>query len=219
MVMKITVLGASGGCGQQLVTLGLQRGHEVTAVVRSASWQAPAGVKVHRGDLTNETFLRDALRGSDAVLSALGLRIPGLAPWNKPEQRDFLARSTPAIVAAMKAEGVKRLIAISAGGVGDSRQKVPAVFRAMIATTALRIAYAELEKMEAQFLASGLDVLIARPSGLTDGPATGQVKVTQSYTGRATISRADVATWMLDQLAQPAFPQEKTPMISTTGVP
>ncbi len=217
--MKIAVLGASGGCGQHLVTLGLQRGHEVTAVVRSASWQAPAGVHVVRGDLTHETFLREAIRGADVVLSALGLRIKGLAPWNKPEQPDFLARSTPALVAAMKAEGIKRIVAISAGGVGDSREKVPGVFRAMIALTALKTAYAELEKMEAQLLASGLDVLIARPSGLTDGPATGQVKVTERYTGRATISRADVAGWMLDQVALPAFPQQKTPMISVTGVP
>jgi len=216
--MKISVLGASGGCGQQLVTLGLQRKHDVTAVVRSATWQAPAGARVVRGDVTNEGFLREGLRGSDVVLSALGLRIAGLAPWTKPEQPDFLARQTPALVAAMKAEGIKRIIAISAGGVGDSRAKVPGVFRAMIAMTALRTPYAELEKMEALLLASGLDVLIARPSGLTDGPITGQVKVAPSYTGRATISRADVATWMLDQLVAPAFPQEKTPMISVTGV-
>ncbi len=216
--MKIAVLGASGGCGQQLVTLGAQRGHEVTAILRSATWQAPAGVRVVRGDLTNETFLREAIRGCDAVLSGLGLRLPGLAPWNKPEQADFLRRSTPAIVAAMKAEGVKRIIAISAGGVGDSRPKVPGVFRLMIATTALKTAYAELEKMESLLLASGLDVLIARPTGLTDGPVTGQVKVVTSFQGRATISRADVAGWMLEQLAQAAFPQEKAPMITVTGV-
>lgn len=215
--MKIAVLGASGGCGGQLVAQALERGHQVVAVVRSQTWQAPAGVEVRRGDLTNETFLREAVRGCDVVLSALGLRIAGLAPWNKPEQADFLARSTPALVAALKAEGINRVMAISAGGVGDSRQKVPGVFRAMIALTALKTAYAELEKMEATLLASGLDVLVCRPSGLTDGPRTGQVKVAQGYSGRATISRADVAGWMLDQLAVP-FPAERTPMISVTGV-
>lgn len=215
--MKIVVLGASGGCGQQLVTLGLQRGHEVTAVVRSATWQAPAGVRVLRGDLTNETFLRDAVRGQDAVLSALGLRLRGLAPWHQPERPDFLVASTAALVAAMKAEGVERLLAISAGGVGDSLQKVPGAFRAMIALTALKRAYVELAKMESALLASGLDVCLCRPSGLTDGPVTGSVKVVQGYRGRATISRADVAAWMLDQLSLPAF-TDKTPMISVTGV-
>lgn len=216
--MKIAVLGASGGCGQHLVKLGKEQGHDVTAVVRSATWQPPPGVNVVRGDLTNETFLREAIRGCDAVLSALGLRIPGLAPWNKPEVPDFLARSTPALVAAMKAENVKRVIAISAGGVGDSRERVPGVFRAMISLTALKKPYAELEKMESALLASGLDVLIPRPTGLTDGPQTRQVKTISAFgSGRATISRVDVAAWMLEQLAAPAFPQEKTPMITVTG--
>lgn len=216
--MKIAVLGASGGCGQHLVKLAKEQGHDVTAVVRSATWQPPAGVNVVRGDLTNETFLREAIKGCDAVLSALGLRISGLAPWNKPEVPDFLSRATPALVAAMKAEGVKRVVAISAGGVGDSRQRVPGVFRAMISLTALKKPYAELEKMETTLLASGLDVLLPRPSGLTDGPQTRQVKLVNAYAGgRATISRVDVAGWMLEQLAAPAFPQEKTPLITVTG--
>jgi hypothetical protein len=71
--------------------------------------------------------------------------------------------------------------------------------------------------MEHAFLSSGLEVCIARPSGLTDGPLTGQVKIARGYSGRATISRADVAAWMLDQAALPAF-AEPTPMISVTGV-
>lgn len=215
--MKLAVLGASGGCGQALVKLAREQGHTVVAVVRSSSWQAPEGVDVRRGDLTNESFLREALRGCDAVLSALGLRIAGLAPWNSPEVPDFLTRATPALVAAMKAEGVKRIVAISAGGVGDSFEKVPGVFKAFIKLTALRAPYAELQKMETALLASGLDVLICRPSGLTDGPQTRQVKVVQGYQGRATISRVDVAGWMLEQLALPAFPQEKTPLITVTG--
>lgn len=215
--MKIVVLGASGGCGQQLVTLGRQRGHEVTAVVRSATWEPPTGVRVLRGDLTREPFLREAVRGQDVVMSALGLRLKGLAPWNKPERPDFLVASTAALLAAMKAEGVKRLLAISAGGVGESLEKMPGAFRAMIAMTSLRRAYAELAKMETAMLTSDLDVCICRPSGLTDGPVTGNVKLTEGYTGRATISRADVAAWMLDQLSVPVF-TDRTPMISVTGV-
>lgn len=216
--MNLVILGASGGCGQQLVTLAKLRGHGVTAVVRSQSWQPPSGVRVLRGDLTNETFLREAVRGADVVLSALGLRIGGLAPWNKPEQPDFLQRSTAALVAALKAEGVKRVMAISAGGVGDSLEAMPGIMKFMIKHTALKHAYPELAKLETALLSSGLDACIPRPSGLTDGPATGNVKLATRYVGRATISRADVASWMLDQVAQPAFAHQ-TPMISVTGVP
>jgi hypothetical protein len=60
-------------------------------------------------------------------------------------------------------------------------------------------------------------VCICRPSGLTDGPVTGNVKVTQAYAGQATISRADVAAWMLEQVALREL-MDRTPMISVTGV-
>ena len=56
----------------------------------------------------------------------------------------------------------------------------------------MKSAYAQLEEMERQLLASGLDVCIARPTGLTDGPLTGKAVVAKGFTGRATISRADV---------------------------
>lgn len=215
--MKLAILGASGGCGAQLVTQARERGHEVTAVVRSTAWQPPAGVRVARGNLASVDFLRTAVKGQDAVLSALGLRIAGLGPWNKPEQPDFLVKSSTALVDAMKAEGVKRLEAISAAGVGDSRAQLPGAFKAMLALTALKYAYAELEKMEQLLLAPGLDVCLCRPTGLTDGPATGQVRVATGFSGRPTISRADVAAFMLDQLDQVPFPH-RTPMISVTGV-
>lgn len=216
--MHLAILGASGGCGRHLVTQAVERGHTVTAIVRASSTlQVPAGVRVERGDLADPAFLAQALKGADAVLSALGIKLPSLAPWSRPEVPDFLTRSTPAVVEAMKAAGVRRVLAISAGGVGDSSRSVPGVFRMMLKTTALKHAYAELEVLERTLLASGLDVCLPRPTGLTDGPRTGQVKVCTSFAGRATISRADVAAWMLDEVEKPAF-AARTPMISVTGV-
>lgn len=215
--MNVAILGASGGCGRELVKQALERGHTVTAVVRAGSkLDVPPGVRVERGDLTDAAFLEKALTGNELVLSALGLRMPGIAPWHKPEQPDFLSKSSPALVEAMKRTGLKRALAISAGGVGDSYEQVPGAFRFMIKTTALKHAYAELAVMERTLLGSGLDVCICRPTGLTDGPRTGAVKVCTSFKGRATISRADVAGWMLDEAAKPSF-SHRTPMISVTG--
>lgn len=215
--MKLAVLGASGGCGKFLVELAARRGHSVTAVARTSSkLEVPPGVKVDRGDLTSADFLRGVVRGQDAVLSALGLKVAGLAPWHRPEDPTFLSRSTKALIEAMKTEGTKRLMAISAGGVGDSRALVPWFFRALIAVTAVRSAYAQLEDAEAQLLDSGLDVCLPRPTGLTDGPLTGKVVVARALKGRATISRADVAAWMIEQIEKPAF-DERTPMITVTG--
>lgn len=215
--MKITILGGSGGCGRELLKQAVERGHEVTTLVRpSSKLDAPEGVEVSRGALDDPEFLRAGVRGRDAVLSALGLRLPGLAPWAKPEQADFLDRSTSAILEAMKAEGVSRLMAISAGGVGDSYERMPGVFKAFIKLTALRRVYPALERMENAMLASGLDVCICRPTGLSDGERTGEVVVAERLAGQATISRADVAGWMLDQLEHEPFP-ERTPIITVTG--
>jgi uncharacterized protein YbjT (DUF2867 family) len=215
--MKIVVLGASGGVGQKLVELGRIDGHDVVAVVRSSSWTPPPNVEVRRGALTDEGFLSEAFAGADVVLSALGLRVSSLAPWAKAEDPTFLTRSTPAIVAAMEKAGVKRIAAVSAAGVGDSIEGTPAFFRAFIRFTALRLAYAELEVMERVLLESGLDVYIVRPTGLTDGLETGNVRVVSRLSGRATISRADVARTMLDAVKKPSFTAPRTPVITVTG--
>ncbi|MBL8918939.1 MAG: NAD(P)H-binding protein [Myxococcaceae bacterium] len=215
--MKIAVLGASGGCGRQLVEQAARRGHTVTAVARTTSkLEVPPGVKVDRGDLTSAEFLRGVVKGQDAVVSALGLRMPGLAPWHRPEDGTFLSRSTAALLEAMKAEGTRRVLAISAGGVGDSAALVPGFFRWMIKLTALKTAYAQLADMERQLFESGLDVCVPRPTGLTDGPLTNKAVTTRALVGRATISRADVAAWMLDQLDRPSF-AERAPIITVTG--
>jgi putative NADH-flavin reductase len=215
--MKIVVLGASGGCGQQLVQQAVAAGHDVTAVVRSKSWQAPSPkVRVVAGDVTSVAFLKEALAGQEAVLCALGLRLKSLAPWEKPEVADLLTRTGPALVEAMKACGVKRVLAVSAGGVGDSRTMIPGFFRVMMGLTALRHAYAELEVFERTLLSCGLEVSICRPTGLTDGERTGQVKVVTAMKGRATISRADVAGWMLGEVVKPSL-EHRTPVITVTG--
>jgi putative NADH-flavin reductase len=215
--MKLVVLGASGGCGKQLVEQALARGHEVTAVVRpSTSYTPPAGVKLARGEVTDRAFLAATFRGHDAVLSGLGMRLSGLSPFASAEVPDLLSRSSPIIVQAMQEAGVGRLLAISAGGVGDSYVKMPAIFKMFIRTTALRKVYPELDAMEKTFFASGLDVSCPRPTGLTDKPATGEARVVEQVTGRATIPRADVAAWMLDEVVKPTL-QHRAPVLTVTG--
>lgn len=215
--MKIVILGASGGCGRELVKQALARGHEVTAAARPTSgYQAPEGAALVRGSVFDGAFLEETFRGHDVVMSALGLRLPGLSPFAKPEVPDLLSRASPIIVEAMRSAGVGRLIAISAGGVGDSYAWMPAIFKAFIKTTALRKAYAELEVMERVLFASGLDVCCCRPTGLSDEPATGEARVVTKVSGRAMIPRADVAAWMLDAIEAPTF-AERCPVITVTG--
>ncbi len=216
--MKVVILGASGGCGRELVAQAIGRGHTVTAVIRPSSGYAPPpAVTLVKGEIFDGALLRETFAGQDVVLSGLGLRLPGFSPFAKPEVPDLLSRSSPIIVEAMRAAGVGRLLAISAGGVGDSYAIMPGVFKLLIKLTALRKAYAELEVMERVFLSSGLDVCCCRPTGLSDEPATGEAKVARALTGRAMIPRADVAWWMLDAIEAPRF-VETSPVITVTGI-
>jgi putative NADH-flavin reductase len=76
--MKLLVLGATGGTGSRLVQQALQQGHVVTAFARDPSKMhlANANLRVVRGDILQPDSVDTAVTGQDAVLSALGTRLP-----------------------------------------------------------------------------------------------------------------------------------------------
>ncbi len=213
--MKIVVLGASGGIGKQVVKQAINRGDSVVAVGRESSDIDDSGADVRRGDLTDQDFLADCFTGADVVISGLGPRMGGLAPWNKPQPRGFVEASARAIVDAAKEAGVSRVMAVSAGGVGESLALMPGFFKLLIKSTSLRHAYPELNAMEQVLLGSGLDVVIARPTGLTDGPVTDAVVEVTALKGQASISRADVAAFLLGKCEGSV--ETKAPIITVTG--
>ncbi len=212
--MKIAVLGASGGIGRLLVAAAAAAGHDVIAVARG-DFTAPAGVRVARGDLTSVAFLESCFDDCDAVVSCLGLRIKGLAPWNTPEDKAFLDNSADAIIAAMKGRGIRRLVAISSSGIGDSASMLPGFFKAFIALSAMRHVWPALNRMEERYADSGLDVTVVRPTGLSDGPATGTIIEPKKLIGQAQIARADVAAFILAELQRPDV--RRAVVITTTG--
>jgi uncharacterized protein YbjT (DUF2867 family) len=215
--MHLVVLGASGGVGRELVRQAHAAGHVVVAVGRASSdLDVPEGVTVQRGEQDDPAFLAACFDGADAVLSGLGPRVGGLAPWHKPKDPAFLERSTAALVEAAGRAGVSRVVVVSAGGAGDSWDAMPSFFKVFIRVTSLGNAYPLLSRMEEILLASDLDVCIARPSGLTDEPATDEVRVVTGYVGQASIPRADVAGWMLQQAAAASIEHRK-PLITVTG--
>ncbi|MEY9993498.1 uncharacterized protein YbjT (DUF2867 family) [Streptomyces sp. V4I8] len=112
--MRITVFGATGGIGQEIVRQALDAGHEVTAVVRDPARLSLADghgrLEVFRADLTDPGALRAAVAGRDAVLSGLGARNRGDA--------GVAARVTGVVLAALEAEEVRRLLVVSAAPVG-----------------------------------------------------------------------------------------------------
>ena len=203
--MRLLILGASGGCGRWLLRLAAERGDAVTALVRaSAALEAAPGVVVHRGDVTEVGVLDAVLPGHDAVLSALGLRRAGRNPWAPLRSpADLTERTMRQLLPAMQRHGVRRLLAISAAGVGDSHGQLTWPVRRLVASGNVAVAYRDLAAMEALLAASDRDWLAVRPVTLTDGAPKKPARAVARYGLTSTVRRAEVATWMLDAVARP----------------
>jgi uncharacterized protein YbjT (DUF2867 family) len=215
--MKLLVLGASGATGSWLARLSAQAGHEVTALVRPGSrYDAPAGVRVVRREALDPAAIASALEGQQAVASCLGIRRAGKAPWSSLlSPPDFMSRVTALLVPAMERIGVRRIVAISAGGVAESITKCSLPIRWMTGAGSVGVAYRDLAEMERRLSASRLDWLAIRPVTLMNGPPTALAGKVERYGLFSIVRRADVAAWMLGALARPTPYVEQTVLLGT----
>ncbi|HEU5294656.1 MAG TPA: NAD(P)H-binding protein [Burkholderiaceae bacterium] len=199
--MKLVVFGPTGGTGQHLVAQGLAAGHEVTAFTRRPEAIAPRlGLTVMAGSTRDPQAVGRAIAGRDAVLCALGG-----SPLRRNERVCSTAMAT--IVPAMARLGVRRVLAISTQGAGDTRRQVGWFGRHVVLGLLLRTEVADKEAMEAQLSASALDWTIVRVSVLTDEPPRSHCRAADdgSIRGMGKVTRADVAAFMLAQIASPEW--------------
>ena len=140
--MKVLVFGATGKTGALVVERALERGHEVTVLVRDASKFKRQGVRVVTGNSMNASDVLAAVRGQDAVIDTIG----GTTPYKSTQLESTTVRN---IIAAMRAEKASRLIVISMMGLGDSRQQAPFWYKYLLMTTFLRGSSKDKAAMEA----------------------------------------------------------------------
>lgn len=199
---KLLILGATGGTGQQLLTQALEAGHQVTVFARSPEKVAVRHDRLQlvAGTLTaGGAMFAEAVRGQDAVISALGrgmsLKSTGL-----------IQQSVPAILAAMQTHAVRRLIFTSAIGVGDTIRYAP-LFSRIVIRLLLSDIYADKAAGEELIQRSSLDWTIVQPAQLTNGPLTRKYRVGErlELRGIPKIARADVAHFILSQLDDTAY--------------
>jgi putative NADH-flavin reductase len=195
--MKLLVFGASGGTGRELVAQGLQQGHELAAFVRtSPDPPFEARVRVIQGSVTDDAgAVAEAVRGRDAVVCTVGVR-------NAFRSSGLIVRSLRNIVPAMQAHGVRRLVLVSAFGVGASRREAPLLPR-ILYRLLLEDIFADKLAGEDYLRESALDWTIVYPVLLTKGPRTGRYRAGEhlELAGMPKISRADVADFVLAELA------------------
>lgn len=198
--MQIALFGATGGTGRQVLEQALAAGHTMTALVRDpAKIEVRSGVTLIPGDVLDQEATSRCVQGSDAVICVLGSGV-GVEPVE--------AQGTQRILDAMQTNGVRRLVAVTSLGVGDSRAQVSAEFQQAMDTVLQPIIAAKTEQ-ERLIRASGLDWTIVRPGGLGDGPRTGDYRSGTDPTLMAgLVSRADVAEFVLRQLSDDSYLQQ-----------
>lgn len=193
--MNVLVIGATGRVGCRVVTRAVDVGHDVSVFVRDPGRiEADTDrLTVFEGDVRERESLVPAIRGQDAVVSALGSPPGGDA--------EVLSRGIETIIDAMAETGVRRLVAIAAAGVlqadeGTLRLNAPdfPVFLQQVAGEHRRV-YERLQRSE-------LDWTLVCPPNMPDGELTGEFRTRINYLpadGRE-IATGDVAVFVCDTI-------------------
>lgn len=195
--MRICVFGAGGATGNELISQALERDWQVVASARARPPSLPVDARIvfREADVLGGDVAR-CVAGCDAVCSALGVGNDALTLADPPP---IYTVGTRSILRAMRAEGLTRLVAISAAFVAD-RSSGPAYFR-IPAMAALRKVFDRMAEMEAILRdAEGIEWTAVRPGWLMAGERTGDARVVADTLPEGTIRtrRADLAALMLD---------------------
>lgn len=207
--MKILIYGASGKTGHELVTQALAQGHLVTAFVRKKSNLKTVhhNLKVLQGDVINYHLVEQSVKGHDTIISVLGADSP--FKYDKD-----VVDGVSNIVKAMEQSEVSRFIYMSAINVSESRTRAGLLIR-LLAPILLRTETAGHEAREDIIRKSKLDWIIVRSAGLTNGAHKKIYRNGENVKAKgivASISRADVADFMLRQLSDNIF-LRKVPVV------
>jgi len=193
--MKLLVIGATGATGRIIVDRALVQRHAVTAFARDPEklGMTHPQLTLAKGDVLDPAALDRVMPGHDAVFLCVGSGTTGATTL-----RTDAARNT---VAAMTRAGVKRLIAMSGLGAGNTRKNMGFLFDKVIAPMRLGGLLKDQNGLESEIRKSALEWVLVRPGQLTDVEPQRKWAVSFDGTGiTTTVAREDVALFMLDQV-------------------
>lgn len=209
--MKLTVFGATGLTGRAVVEQARAGGHEVVAVARSFPDEfGDDGVACHAADVLADP-LREAVQGSDAVISALGVPSDPATLLAPPP---LYTTGVRRITEAMRTEGLSRIAVISATFVAGF-DRGPAHFRAA-ARVGLSQVVDEMRLMEKILAETEMDWIAVRPGWLLEAERTGDYVVTAEAIPEDLIRtrHADLADFLLRCATEGPPAEGRTPAIA-----
>jgi putative NADH-flavin reductase len=217
--MNIVVFGANGSTGRLLTKQALAEGHVVRAFTRHPETFPITHDKLQiiHGDVFDLATVDQAVADQDVVLSTLG------GPFSrKPVTVQSLG--TANIVQAMQHHGVRRLVCVSSSAIDPFDDPNDGFFfrkvlQPFFVGVVGRGTYADQRQMEATVKSSNLDWTIVRPSGLFTSSAVTDYRVAEARISGRFTSRADLADFMLRQVADDQYLNKAAAVATVTGQP
>lgn len=212
--MKVIIFGATGFSGQAILSETIKQGNKVTILVRDASKIKinNNNLNIVEGNVMDPRVVASVLLDQDAVIQCLGVGGKG---DGKPTT--FISDATKVIVEEMQKQNIKRLIAMSNVGAGNSVAFQPWIFTKVILPyfmNWLKVLIDDKNRMEPIIMNSQLNWTIVRCPNIVDKPAKGNCNVTLDGKGlKLSITLDDMAAFMVKQILDGTF-SKQAPSIS-----
>ena len=205
--MKIALIGATGFVGSAILKEALQRGIQVTAIVRHPEKiKAQKNITIVKGDVMETDKLAELFKGNDAVVSAYN------AGWSNPHLYNEFLKGSKAIQEAVKRSGVRRYIVLGGAGslfIAPGKQLIdtpefPEEWKpgALSARDYLNILKEEKE-LDWTFLSPAIELNEGNPGERKGVYRTGLENPVFDSNQRSYISVYDLAMAIIDELENP----------------
>jgi putative NADH-flavin reductase len=210
--MKILILGITGRTGRLAAEEAIKRGHKVVGIARDPGRVTVKDAEIVKGTPYDFETVRKAMIGCDAVISTLNIFPKSKNLFGKIKSPlDTMSVSITNTVKAMKEKNIKRIVVMTALGVGDSAKEIPAFFSFIVRISNIKYAYADHDAQEKVLEKSNLDWTVVRPAGLND--KNDNISILHNLKGvgkiTSTISRNAVAHFILDCIEEGQFIKQK----------
>ncbi len=187
-IMRIAVLGGTGGVGTYFVKKALAAGHEINALVRTPSKLANLpNLTIHKGDVTNSDDINALVEGADLVVSCLG-NVKGVLIMEKA--------ANLVLAAAAKQNPMPKCLFVSSIGCGGSSWLIKQILQLINGRTQ----FADYLRADIRISKETVvPYVLVRPAALKEKPGNGKYR---TFKGDGTFARPmakeDVATFLLD---------------------
>jgi len=198
--MKVAIIGATGNAGSRIASELVNRGHQVTGIVRHPEkGLGGAGLTLQKGDVKDQAGLARLLAGHDVVVHSVR----------------FLDTDERSVVGAAKSAGVKRLLVVGGAGSLEVAPGSALIDTPNFPAVAKPEASAGREFLNALKPERELDWTYLSPSiFFSPGERTGSFRVGQDQLltaadGKSSISMEDYAIAMADEIERPQHSRQR----------